>query len=108
MSIEIRKAGDVVGTPDWQLDRMYETETERILEKVYADGPDYSEQIKELETARKTLDKVIDNLLIAEDDLIGTEHETSYGIKIRDAIHSVEDIDCDVKRIIDLLKGGAA
>ena len=105
MSVEIKRAGDVIGTPDWQLDRMYETETERVLEKVYAEGTDYSEQIKELEKARETLDKVIDNLLNAEDDLTGTEVEFTYGGKIRDAIHEVEGVDCDVKRIIELLRG---
>lgn len=104
MSVLTHRAGDVTGTPDWQLDRMYETETERELERQYA-GNDYSEQIKELEKARETLDKVIDNLLNAEDDLTGTEVEFTYGGKIRDAIHEVEGVDCDVKRIIELLRG---
>ena len=107
MTTLVRTAGMTHGTPDWQLDRMYETDTERVLEKAYAEGFDYSEQIKELEKARKDLDRVIDNLLMAEDDLIGTEHEYTYGIKIREAIHSVEGVDCDVGEIIKLLKEGA-
>lgn len=102
----IKRAGDVVGTPDWQLDRMYETETEKKLAEAYAEGFDFSEQIKELEEARKTLDSVIDNLLIAEDELIGTDFEC-YGSKIRDAIYSVDGIDCDIASIIKLLKGCA-
>lgn len=30
-----RTAGNVCGTPDWQLDRMFETDTERKLEQIY-------------------------------------------------------------------------
>lgn len=30
-------AGMVRGTPDWQLDRMYETDTARKLEQIYAE-----------------------------------------------------------------------
>lgn len=101
--IEIRRAGDVTGTPDWQLDRMYETDTAAALEKAYAE-PDITEQVKELEEARRTLDRVVDNLLAAE-DAIG---ESPLADKIRQAMYEVQDIDCDVGRIIRLLKGGAA
>lgn len=37
MSVIVRTAGMVQGTPDWQLDRAYELETERELEKAYAE-----------------------------------------------------------------------
>ena len=33
----VKTAGMVQGTPDWQLDRMYETETAEMLEKAYAE-----------------------------------------------------------------------
>ena len=37
MTMIAKTAGMVQGTPDWQLDRMYETETEKILEEQYAE-----------------------------------------------------------------------
>lgn len=33
----MKRAGDVIGTPDWQLDRMYETETAKDLERAYSE-----------------------------------------------------------------------
>lgn len=36
----IRRAGDVQGTPGWQLDRMFETETARDLERYFNSDDD--------------------------------------------------------------------
>ena len=46
MEASIRRAGDVVGTPDWQLDRMYEDESAKKWEeqtKRAADPMDFIE-----------------------------------------------------------------
>ena len=41
MRIEVRTAGMAHGTPDWQLDRMYETETAAVLEKHMNSAEDF-------------------------------------------------------------------
>ena len=107
MTTIVRTAGMVNGTPDWQLDRMYETDTAKKLEQVYADEPDYTKQIDALKAVRKTLESVVDNLLAAEDELDNTPFEDSYGVKIREMIYRVEDVDCDVGAIMNRLKEGA-
>ena len=57
MSVVIKKAGDVVGTPDWQLNLMYETESDRLWE----------EQNKQPEDPLDSID--MDNLLEASCNL---------------------------------------
>ncbi len=44
----MRTAGMVQGTPDWQLNRAYETETAEMLEKAYAED-DFPSSIVESE-----------------------------------------------------------
>ena len=65
------------------------------------DEPDFSEQIKTLEEADKGLDNVVDILLQAEDDLDGTIYEND----LRDLIHSIQDIGCDIRHEIKRVKG---
>lgn len=104
----VRTAGMAKGTPDWQLDRMYETDTAKALEKAYAEEPEYIEPIEELEGIRKILDQVVNSLLIAEDELNGTGCECTIGRKIREIMYHVEELDCDVGRIVKILKKGGA
>lgn len=101
-------AGMCKGTPDWQLDRLFETDTAKRLEEAYADGDDYTDQVNELEECIRNLDKVVGYLHEAEQDFNGTGYEFTYGIKIADALHEIEDVNCDIKAIIRLLKGGGA
>ena len=66
MSICIKKAGDVVATPDWQLDRMYETDTERELERQYAeDDFPVSYVADEFSMAKHELGQAVQHLIRA-------------------------------------------
>lgn len=59
----IHRAGDVVGTPDWQLDRMYETETAEALERAYADDDfPFSSIESEFSTARYFIGQAVVHL----------------------------------------------
>lgn len=95
MSVVIRKAGDVVGTPDWQLDRMIENERDQAWEKQNA--PDqYEKQMKEaatdLEKAVAAIRIVIDHLSDASVMLTGTPMQA----KIYSFIDSIEDMKYDL------------
>ena len=48
MSIVIKRAGDVVGTPDWQLNRLYENESDRMWEEM--NRTEISDPLDEVDT----------------------------------------------------------
>ena len=95
----IRRAGDVVGTPDWQLDRLYETDTERLLEKVYAEDEDYSSIIKVLDDVDRKLDDVVDDLLYAAEELEKAYQCLNSSEKSMELLRKVEGIGCDVRSL---------
>ena len=105
MSVVVRTAGMCNGTPDWQLDRMFETDSAKQFEEAFGEIPDYSKQIGELEEVRRNFDRVIDDLKEAEKDLIGTGYDFTFGMKIHNALNAIEDVDCDIKAIITALGG---
>ena len=99
MNVAIKRAGDVTGTPDWQLDRMYETETECELERQYADGDDYSGIVKVLGDAEKKLDDVVDDLLYAAEELEKAYGSLTSSEKSMALMRKVEGIGCDVRSL---------
>lgn len=85
----MKRAGDVIGTPDWQLDRMYETETERKLEKIMFSDDDFPITIIESDftQAQRYLDQAVRKLCEA------AKLADPYGKadKIDDLINKLED-----------------
>ena len=65
------------------------------------DEPDFSQQIKTLEEADKSLDGVLDILQEAEDGLSGSIYEND----LRDLIQAVEDLACDVRLQANKIRG---
>ena len=105
MSIDVRRAGDVIGTPDWQLDRMYETDTERVLEKVYAEDEFDDSHVKsEFNIASYHLGQAVDHLIRAARDA------ERYGMEkpIDDLIEKLDDdIPWEMSQILKQLREGA-
>jgi hypothetical protein len=65
---------------------------------------DLTEAIKELKECDKRLDDALDRLLDAEDEL----DRLGFQFDLREAIYRVEDLGCDVRRMMDeLIKASA-
>lgn len=101
----VRRAGDTLGTPDWQLDRMYETDTAKLLEKVYAEDEIPVSDIKaEFSMASYFLGQAVDHLIRAarEAERYG-KHKPIDGLieKLDD------DIPYEMSQILTGLKEGA-
>lgn len=97
-------AGMCKGTPDWQLDRMYETDTERVLEKVYADD-DFPMSDIQAEFCRATyyIGLAVDHLLRASKTAERYEKEKP----IDDLIEKLDDdIPFSMSQILKGLKEG--
>lgn len=94
----VKTAGMVHGTPDWQLDRMYETETAQILEAQYAaDDFPVSSIESEFDIAKHFIGQALDHLIRAANE---AEH---YGKEkpIDDLIEKLDDgIRCQMDKII--------
>ena len=84
----IRTAGMAKGTPDWQLDRMYETDTEKVLEKAYADDvPVY---------------EVTDKIGIAYANICSAVTALCRAADIADKLGKAENLDKLIERLEDL------
>lgn len=67
--VEVRMAGMAQGTPDWQLDRMYETDTAERLEKAYAeDDFPVSSVESEFSMAKRFLGQAVVHLVRAANE----------------------------------------
>ena len=101
----MKRAGDVIGTPDWQLDRMYETETAEILEKAYAED-DFPLSDIQAEFSRATyyIGLAVDHLLRAS----STADRHGKAKPIDDLIEKLDDdIPFSMSQILKGLKEGA-
>ena len=82
----VKTAGMVHGTPDWQLDRMYETETEKRLEEIYNSDDDFpaSEVAADLNTADYHIGQALGKLCHAGDvaDKFGRAKEIDEWIEM--------------------------
>lgn len=98
-------AGMCKGTPDWQLDRMYETDTERVLEKVYAEDDFPISSVKsEFSIASHHLGQAVVHLIRAANEA------EKYGRnkQIDDLIEKLDDdIPFEMSQILKRLKEGA-
>ena len=82
-------------------DAPYIREAETYGMPPYEDDPDFTDQINSLKQCDRECDAVIDSLLEVESDLTGTIYEND----VRDIIHAVEDIGCDIRQAIARIKG---
>ena len=91
----IREA-ELYGMPPYEDNTAFEDETER--------------QGKELAKADRLCDDIIEMLLGAEDALMNYEetYDTarSLNVEIRDMIHRVEYLGCDLRKLADKVKRG--
>ena len=83
----------VQGTPDWQLDRFYETDTARMLEKAYAEEPPMYEVTDKIGSADDFLGQAINALCKAAD----FADEYGKAEVLDDLIAKLEDIRCDIQ-----------
>ena len=99
----MRTAGMVQGTPDWQLDRMYETETAEMLEKAYADDDFPFSIVKdEFSMARHFIGQAVVHLVRAA-NYAEPYHKDS---PIDDLIDRLEDkFEWDMDMVLKKLKG---
>lgn len=98
-------AGMCKGTPDWQLDRMYETDTERVLEKVYAEDDFPVSSVKsEFSRASFHLGQAVNHLIRAakEAERYGKHRQIDELIEKLD-----DDIPWEMSQILKHLKEGA-
>ena len=107
MSVYMRRAGDVQGTPDWQLDRAYETETAQKLEEAYAEGEDdfpISRIESEFSMAKDGIGHAVRHLIRAANEA------DPYGKAgaIDDLVEKLdEDFDDQMRKVLKKLKEGA-
>ena len=105
MTTIVRTAGMVQGTPDWQLDRAYETETARKLEEAYAEGEEdfpISRIESEFSMAKDGISHAVRHLIRAADcaDPFGKAQPIDDLIEKLD-----EDFDDEMRKVLKKLKG---
>ena len=94
----------VNGTPDWQLDRMFETDTAEMLEQAYAeDDFPFCSIESEFSTARYFIGQAIVHLARAAKDAEPYHKEAP----IEELIDRLDDkFEWDMDRVLDKLKKG--
>ena len=98
----VRTAGMVRGTLDWQLDRMYETETEEILEKQYRED-DFPGSVvaSDIDTAAYHIGQAVSFLCRA----YSLADRYGKGGPIDELIGRLEDFRCDMEAERDRMEG---
>lgn len=102
--MNIKRAGDVKGTPDWQLDRMIEMDM----------AMSWEEQNRETQGERN-IRAALPDLMIADETLRGAVGAMSCaylcienmpeGDKLGSIMDAIEDAVCDLKALIDTCEG---
>lgn len=95
MSVAVKRAGDVVGTPDWQLNLMIENERERLWERYNAPDPSDDQMRK----AAVHINSAVEFLSITNDRLVDAMDclkDTTLSDKVRSFLDQLEDIQCDL------------
>ena len=82
-------------------DAPYIREAERWGMPPYGDDPDYSDVIKLLKDADKSIDALVETLLEIDDRL----KEAGDDEEFTEQIGKLEDIGCDIRHIISELRG---
>ena len=106
-----KTAGMVHGTPDWQLDRMYEEESARIWAQQNAEPAEPVMRIsgkKRLEAWSYIEVAILADLDLAEEWLIsahGIIRNTPQGDKLAGLIDQITDLRMDLRQIQQEIKG---
>lgn len=100
MEVMVRRAGDVVGTSDWQLNRMFESESEKQWEKLNTptDGETLRQGAKSLGYAINELDEACDCVNEAAENL----NDTPEGDKVRSILDEMESILKEMKAMQEM------
>ena len=91
-------AGMVHGTPDWQMDMMYESESARMWEEQNEHDRNWDKMLEAvgfLNVALEQMNKVTDSLVGAKEEVENLPCE----YKIGSLIESYEDLICEVEKI---------
>ena len=90
MTTMVRTAGMVQGTPDWQLDRMYEGESSKAWEaqNTRTDGETLRQAAKSLDYAIGELDDACDSVNEAAEALV----DTPEGDRVRSILDEMEEV----------------
>lgn len=90
MTTMVRTAGMANGTPDWQLDRMYETETEKILEQQYNDDFPATSVVSDMSAADYHIGQALMFLYRAAGNCTGSEWEKVMD-RLTDSLEAYRD-----------------
>lgn len=98
-------AGMVSGTPDWQLDRAYETDTAEKLEKAYAADDFPIDRVEDNFTqAKRHIRQAVRYLILAAD----TADPYGKAQPIDDLVNKLDDdFDDEMRKVLKKLKGCA-
>ena len=100
----MKRAGDVQGTPDWQLDRMIEMDMAMTWEQQNRDVKEermLRQALPDMEVAVETLRGAIHSLNAAYTLL----ENTPTGDKVISVMDGLEDTLCDLKTLRDICEG---
>ena len=88
----MKTAGMVVGTPDWQLDNMFENDLAKSVDEFFCD-PIYADTIKDLKKVENELEEIEALLASAADDVSGTPEED----RITSIRYDLEQIEISIR-----------
>ena len=97
----MNRAGDVVGTPDWQLDLMIQNERDQVWEKLNA-RPEI-----DCEKVEKLLKNAIDDVSTASDAVFGVSEEadgTYIGSKLYELYNKLDFVWYELRKIMKEVK----
>lgn len=98
----MKRAGDVIGTPDWQLDTYVETEHANAWEKL--NRPSEMQPVSsKIGEALKMIHKAESLLAEAASMVEGSYFDT----RITSLMNSLEDLDFEIDKLNDNVKKGA-
>ena len=87
-------AGRVSGTPDWQLDRLYEKESEQLWDAQNSIDEHIAEAVKHLKNAINGLSGVETSLVDVADSLDGLP----IASRIMSVFYDLEHLECDLRK----------
>lgn len=101
MQATIRRAGDVTGVPGWQMDRLFETDNARFLEKNQQEDFNQPLVVAALNSAYFLLGQADIQICHAGDNAEGTQWEKG----IDSMIERLEELRCDLDALTKKIEG---
>ena len=101
----IKRAGDVVGTPDWQLDIMFENESARLWEHLNRPDPEEDRMKK----AAVDLRAACEFLTFASDrmaDAMNVLHDTPMADRVKSFLQNQEEMTIDLYDLCEKYERG--